>query len=67
MDGKVNNAGVVKRYVVTGIKSKTIFGNMIENRKEVGWRGFDVNRALVRSFRWDRTISITKIGLFEEI
>lgn len=53
--------GRTEMYTIQQPRHRHEFGNRKEGKSVVGFRSFCVNRAAVRSFRYDRIISLNKI------
>ena len=53
--------GRTEMYTITQPRHANEFGNMKEGRSVVGFRSFCLNREGIRSFRYDRIISLNKI------
>lgn len=52
--------GKTQMYTITKPKHKNEFGNVKEGLAVAGFRSYCFNRAGIRSFRYDRIISINK-------
>ena len=52
--------GKVKMYTISKPKHKNEFGNAVEGLKVAGFRAFCFNQDGVRSFRYDRIVSLTR-------
>lgn len=53
--------GRIEMYTIEQPRHRHEFGNMKEGKSVVGFRSFCINRDSVRSFRYDRIISLNKI------
>ena len=52
--------GKVKMYTISKPKHKNEFGNAVEGLEVAGFRAFCFNQDGVRSFRYDRIVSLTR-------
>jgi hypothetical protein len=52
--------GKTQMYTITKPKHKNEFGNVKEGLAVAGFRSYCFNRGAVRSFRYDRIISLNK-------
>lgn len=53
--------GRIEMYTIEQPRHRHEFGNTKEGKSVVGFRSFCINRDAVRSFRYDRIISLNKI------
>lgn len=53
--------GRTERYTINKPRHDYEFGNNNEGRKVVGFRAFCHNRQGVRSFRYDRVVTLAKV------
>jgi len=52
--------GETQMYTITKPKHRNEFGNQKQGREVVGFRAFCYNREGIRSFRYDRIVSLTR-------
>jgi len=52
--------GATQMYTITKPKHGNEFGNLKQGREVVGFRAFCYNRDGIRSFRYDRIVSLTR-------
>lgn len=52
--------GRTEMYTISKPKHKNEFGNVPEGLRVAGFRAFCFNRGGIRSFRYDRIVSLTK-------
>ncbi len=55
-----NKAGQTQLYTISKPEHKNEFGNSVEGLRVAGFRAFCFNRNAVRSFRYDRIVSLVK-------